>query len=57
MAKISQQALKEAKEAFDRYEREIKSSKIQENARKTYLLHSFNFVRWLDDRFTPGGTL
>ncbi len=57
MAKISQKALSEIKGAFQQYEQEVKVSKLQQSARRTYLLHSRNFVRWLEGDFTPGGTL
>ena len=57
MAKISPQALTEVKNVFQRYEKEVKASKLQQSASRTYLLHSRNFVRWLEDDFTPGGTL
>lgn len=57
MAKISQQCLSEIKAAFQRYEQEVEVSKLQQSAKRTYLLHSRNFVRWLEGDFTPGGTL
>lgn len=54
MAKISDSAMKEIREAFRQYEREVNRSSLKDNTRKTYLLHSGNFVRWLEGRFTPG---
>ena len=57
MTKTSPQALSEIKAALRRYEKEVNVSRLKESARKTYLLHSRNFVRWLEDDFTPGGTL
>ena len=57
MAEITPKALTEVKEALRRYEIEVKASKLQPNSQNTYLLHARNFVRWLDDKFTPGGTL
>ena len=56
--RISRQALIEVEQAFDQY-REVlaeleESSTIMENTRKTYLVHSKNFVRWLRGEFDPG---
>jgi hypothetical protein len=57
MAEITPQALAEVREALERYEKEVETSKLQPNSQYTYLLHAQNFVRWLAGDFTPGGTL
>ena len=57
MPEVSREVLERVKEAFDRYEAEVETSDLRPSAKQTYLLHSRNFVRWLDDDFEPGGTL
>jgi hypothetical protein len=56
--RISRPALDEVDRALKDYEellaKRIADRVIQENTRKTYLLHSQNFVRWLHDEFDPG---
>lgn len=56
--RISRQALDEIERALEQY-RELLSELedggvLKDNTRKTYLLHSENFVRWLRDEFDPG---
>ena len=57
MAKIGSQALAAVKTALKHYEAEVKASKLQPESKRTYLLHAWHFVRWIEDDFTPGGTL
>ena len=57
MAKIGQQALKEVKIVLERYETEVKRSKLRPESKRTYLIHARHFVRWIEGDFTPGGTL
>ena len=57
MAEINPQELLSVKSALARYETEVKASKLQSSAKKTYLLHAEHFVRWLEGDFTPGGSL
>ena len=49
----------EIEKLFQQYENEIneaeKKGYLQSNTRKTYLLHSGNFVKWCNDEFEPGG--
>jgi hypothetical protein len=56
--RISRPALDEVDQGLKEYEqlleKLIADRVIQENTRKTYLLHSQNFVRWLHDEFDPG---
>lgn len=39
------------------YELELRSARLQPQAVHTYLIHSDQFVRWLDGRFEPGVNL
>jgi len=57
MTRITQSALKEIEDAFDEYERFVHTTPMTEAAKKTYLLHSSNFVRWLKGDFIPGDRL
>jgi len=57
MAKIEPRALAAVKAALERYETEVKASKLRPKSQQTYLVHARHFVRWLEDDFTPGGTL
>ena len=54
----SANALLEIQRLLRDYETEITNKKRQgllmENAAKTYLLHSTNFVRWIRGEFNPG---
>ncbi len=56
--RIKREALDEVERALEQY-RELlaeleQTGVLKENTRKTYLLHSENFVRWLKDEFDPG---
>ena len=57
MPKISDDALRQVQEAFGRYENEVNAEALAASSKKTYILHAWHFVRWLDDDFEPGGTL
>ena len=57
MPKINDEALRQVRTAFIRYEEEVKTAGLKESTEKTYITHSRNFVRWLDDDFVPGGRL
>ena len=52
---ISRPALQEVEEALRKYEQEVGASNMTASTKRTYLLHSNNFVRWLKDDFVPGG--
>ncbi len=54
MAQISEAALREIKDALQRYRREVNRASMSEATKKTYLLHSTNFVRWIEGDFEPG---
>lgn len=56
--KTDKYILREIERLYDLYQDEIKSltekGVIMENTKKTYLLHSNNFVRWCKGEFIPG---
>ena len=52
--KIRSSTLREVQQALERYEREVKDSRLSPKAKWTYIRHASTFVRWLDDDFTPG---
>ena len=54
MAKVSPEVLAIIREALERYAHEVQESQLADNTQTTYLLHSNNFVRWLNDDFEPG---
>ena len=54
MPKIDLKALQDVQEALQRYEAVVRATEMTSSTKKTYLLHSRNFVRWLADDFTPG---
>ncbi len=54
MPKVSQVALMEIQDAFEKYREVVEATDMTEKTKRTYLLHSGNFVRWLSDGFTPG---
>lgn len=57
MPKISGESLSQVQAALENYEEAVNATLMTEQSKKTYLLHSKNFVRWLDDDFEPGATL
>ncbi|MBA7645491.1 hypothetical protein ES703_53249 [subsurface metagenome] len=57
MAEIRPQALAEVKAALERFEAEVKGSKLSKDSQQTYSSHARQFVRWLEGVFEPGGTL
>ena len=54
MPKINNDALRQVQEALDRYEKEVNAKPLAPSSRKTYILHAWHFVRWLNDDFEPG---
>ena len=54
MPKVSPEVLKSVQKALDRYIEEVEGSRLSQNAKQTYIGHSREFVRWLDDDFEPG---
>ncbi len=57
MIRISPSALAEVEEAFEQYERFVSATSLAAHSKRTYLLHSEHFVRWLKDDFVPGAKL
>ena len=53
MPKVSPEVLKSVQEALTRYIEEVEASPLARKSKRTYLLHSRNFVRWLNDDFQP----
>jgi hypothetical protein len=49
----------ELEKLYDKYQEEVDQLRekgiLMENTAKTYLLHSYNFIRWCKEDFTPGG--
>jgi hypothetical protein len=54
MPKISPEARREIERALREYEAEVEATNLSEPTKKTYLGHTREFVRWLNDDFTPG---
>ena len=57
MAKVSPEVLEMVQKALAQYVLVIKESELSEESKKTYIEHPYNFVRWLDDKFEPGGSV
>ena len=57
MPEISPQALTEVETALKVYESEVEASRLRKATKETYLVHSRNFVRWLNGDFEPGARL
>jgi len=52
--RISKTALREVEDALRECEKDVQSSDMTDSTKRTYLLHTRNFVRWLKDDFVPG---
>jgi hypothetical protein len=56
--RASQEFIKQVEELYQAYEQEVtdkmKAGLLKESAIKTYLYHSYNFVRWCKNDFVPG---
>ena len=57
MAKVSPEVLEIVQKALAQYVLEVQKSELSEVTKKTYITHPYNFVRWLDDKFEPGGSV
>ena len=57
MPKVSLLTLQEVQDAFERYHETVEQSPLSLSAKHTYLLHARQFVRWLNDDFTPGANV
>ena len=54
MPKVSAGTLREVQAAFEEYKTAVKETLMSESSQWTYITHTEQFVRWLDDQFTPG---
>ncbi len=54
MAKIREAYIDEVKVALELYIDEVEESGLSKQSQTTYIDHAKQFVRWLDDDFTPG---
>ena len=55
MQKLDRECLEKVATAMDEYEEFVNNSTdLMPNTKRTYLLHSRNFVRWLHGEFVPG---
>ena len=57
MAKISDPAVEEVRQALRRYVAEVEASPLKQSSKWNFVLHAENFVRWLEDSFNPGSRL
>ena len=54
MPKVSEETLRQVEAAMNQYEQVVTISALKPHTKRTYMLHSRNFVRWLGDTFEPG---
>jgi hypothetical protein len=52
---IGSTSLREIELALSEYKDLVESSNLTPKTKRTYTLHSENFVRWLKGEFVPGG--
>jgi hypothetical protein len=55
--KVSPDALWQVQKALREYEHQVNGSQLSQHAKDTCLTHTRHFVRWLEGKFDPGGTL
>ena len=55
MQKVGSQCLRQVQSALDEYSDEVEESDLARSTKDTYLQHSREFVRWLNNDFVPGG--
>ncbi len=48
-------AIAELRSALDEYQRTVADAPLAPTTKQTYVLHSENFVRWIEGDFEPGG--
>lgn len=56
-AQLEPDCLANVREAYERYSQVVTESRLAQNTKNTYLLHSGNFVKWLAGEFFPGERL
>lgn len=52
--RVGNATLREIELALSEYRNAVESSNMTAKTKKTYMLHSENFVRWLKGEFVPG---
>lgn len=53
--KADPKIIRELERLLEQWKYEVSQSDLQENTRKTYILHPNNFVRWCKDDFPLRG--
>lgn len=54
---VSSRMMRAIYDLLDEYKAAVEASPLAENSKVDYISFAEMFVRWLDDDFTPGGTL
>ena len=57
MPKINEPSLREVQDALEQYRLIVEATRMSPDTKRTYLLHTKNFVRWLSDDFNPGANV
>lgn len=57
MPKVSHEVLTIIQQALNRYIEEVEATHLSPLSKTTYIGHSREFVRWLDDDFEPGANV
>ncbi len=52
--KVRPETLREVEGAFERYQAEVRAANLERTTEETYINRAAQFVRWLNDDFTPG---
>ena len=55
MPRITDDALRQVKDALRQYEAEVRASDLTDTTKHTYTTHARRFVSWLDHGYTPPG--
>lgn len=54
MAKLDDACLIKVEDALDDYKEVVEATSLAPDTKRGYILQAEAFVRWLDDKFTPG---
>ena len=57
MPKVDRNTLRQIEAAFERFKVQLKQSDLEPGVITTYIYDVGRFIRWLDDRYEPGGKL
>ena len=52
-ARISEKALEEVEDAFERYRQAVEASNLHWNTKHTYIDRAYRFLRWLQGSYSP----